>query len=65
MKSKIGATFAKVLTDKDHFEYIQNDEKQSIKISEYKKVLDSMTDEEFIDYMIAAFSPESMALRDR
>lgn len=49
---------------KHQFAYIENGEERFIEISDFQSVMDSMSDDEFIDFMIAAYSAESMAFRN-
>lgn len=49
----------------DQFEYIEDSERKFVRISTYGETMDSMSDDVFMDFMTAAFSPESREYRNR
>ncbi|WKY46541.1 hypothetical protein Q5O24_09095 [Eubacteriaceae bacterium ES3] len=49
----------------DQFDYIENGEKKYIPISSFGQTIDSMSDDEFVIFLNAAYSPESIDYRNR
>ena len=49
----------------DQFDYIENGEKKFVRISTYGETINTMSDDVFVDFMTAAFSPESIEYRNR